>query len=365
LEPGEHGFHIHQFGDMSQGCESMGPHYDPEGVDHGDLDQGHVGDLGNITADDSGTSTVKIVAERVDLTGEQSVVGRGIVVHADKDDLGKGGDAESLKTGNAGDRLACGVITLKETVEEDIDVSPESKIDIERAMKYLDDRQREVLQMRYKHDMTYKAIGQELGVSAGRAEQILKRILRILRHPTKGIMTQPEQDEFIRKDYERRGWEVDEVAEAEELEEITRRNLLKGIGVAGAAAATGAKVDVAKAFSEPKDINRPGYTYYKVEITIPGKGTVEKNFDSYGIKDAESLKQELQQQFGDEYEYKVTKIQNPPAEFDLDPKKVEYMKNLAKKLGSDRNARRAFEQRFPKMGNDEVQAYWRAAMGIR
>jgi len=119
LEPGEHGFHIHQFGDMSEGCESMGPHYNPEGVDHGDLDQGHVGDLGNITADDSGTATVKIVAERVDLTGEQSVVGRGIVVHADPDDLGQGGDAESLKTGNAGDRLACGVITLKETVQEE------------------------------------------------------------------------------------------------------------------------------------------------------------------------------------------------------------------------------------------------------
>ena len=46
--------------------------------------------------------------------GDRSVVGRGIVIHADRDDLGQGGDAESKKTGNAGDRLACGVITLKE-----------------------------------------------------------------------------------------------------------------------------------------------------------------------------------------------------------------------------------------------------------
>jgi len=115
LEPGEHGFHIHEFGDMSKGCESMGGHYNPDGVDHGDLGQGHVGDLGNITADEDGTASFSIQANRVDLIGERSVVGRGIVVHADTDDLGQGGDEESLKTGNAGDRLACGVITLRST----------------------------------------------------------------------------------------------------------------------------------------------------------------------------------------------------------------------------------------------------------
>ena len=113
LEPGEHGFHIHEFGDLSQGCESAGGHYNPDGVDHGDLEQGHVGDLGNITADDSGTANIKIVAKRVDLVGERSIVGRSIVIHKDIDDLGKGGDEESLKTGNAGDRLACGVIVLR------------------------------------------------------------------------------------------------------------------------------------------------------------------------------------------------------------------------------------------------------------
>jgi Cu-Zn family superoxide dismutase len=115
LEPGEHGFHIHEFGDMSKGCESMGGHYNPDGVNHGDLDQGHVGDLGNITADDSGTASFSIEAKRVDLIGERSVIGRGLVVHSDQDDLGQGGDEESLKTGNAGDRIACGVITLRST----------------------------------------------------------------------------------------------------------------------------------------------------------------------------------------------------------------------------------------------------------
>jgi len=115
LEPGEHGFHIHEFGDMSKGCESMGGHYNPDDATHGDLRKGHVGDLGNITADDAGMASFSIQANRVDLIGDRSVVGRGLVVHADQDDLGQGGDEESLKTGNAGDRLACGVITLRAT----------------------------------------------------------------------------------------------------------------------------------------------------------------------------------------------------------------------------------------------------------
>ena len=113
LEPGEHGFHIHEFGDMSKGCESMGGHYNPDGADHGDIDNGHVGDLGNINAGEDGVATINIRAKRIDLLGERSVVGRGVVVHAKQDDLGQGKDAESLKTGNAGDRLACGVITLR------------------------------------------------------------------------------------------------------------------------------------------------------------------------------------------------------------------------------------------------------------
>ena len=115
LTPGKHGFHIHEFGDLSKGCESAGAHYNPDGVEHGSLEQGHVGDLGNIIADKSGTARFQIKAERVELS---DVVGRAIVIHADEDDLGKGGDEESLKTGNAGERVGCGVIRLREVVEE-------------------------------------------------------------------------------------------------------------------------------------------------------------------------------------------------------------------------------------------------------
>ena len=115
LTPGVHGLHIHEYGNLSDGCKSAGGHYNPDSVDHGDINEGHVGDLGNITADEDGTARIEIVAPRVDLIGERSVVGRSFVVHADEDDLGKGGDAESLKTGNAGDRLGCGVIVMMES----------------------------------------------------------------------------------------------------------------------------------------------------------------------------------------------------------------------------------------------------------
>ena len=114
LTPGKHGFHIHEFGDMSDGCKSMGAHYNPDGVDHGDLQQGHVGDLENVVANEDGVAKFSITASRVDLIGDRSVIGRGLVIHEDEDDLGKGGDAESLKTGNAGERLACGIIAVRE-----------------------------------------------------------------------------------------------------------------------------------------------------------------------------------------------------------------------------------------------------------
>ena len=118
LAPGKHGFHIHEYGDLSDGCKSAGGHYNPTNVDHGDLEKGHVGDLGNIVANSNGVANINVTAKRVSLFGEQSVVGRAIVVHQDEDDLGKGGDAESLKTGNAGERLACGVISLAEVQSE-------------------------------------------------------------------------------------------------------------------------------------------------------------------------------------------------------------------------------------------------------
>ena len=115
LTPGDHGFHVHEFADMSKGCESMGAHYNPDGNDHGNEDSGHVGDLGNINAGNDGVAVVKKISKRIDLLGDRSIIGRGLVVHEDPDDLGQGDDAESLKTGNAGKRLACGVIVIRDS----------------------------------------------------------------------------------------------------------------------------------------------------------------------------------------------------------------------------------------------------------
>ncbi|KAG6857150.1 Superoxide dismutase [Cu-Zn] [Tephrocybe sp. NHM501043] len=109
------GFHVHQFGDLSQGCLSAGPHFNPFGKTHGaptDKNR-HVGDLGNIESDSDGSAIFTFEDTQLALNGPLSVVGRAVVVHAGTDDLGQGGDEESLKTGNAGARAACGVIGIR------------------------------------------------------------------------------------------------------------------------------------------------------------------------------------------------------------------------------------------------------------
>lgn len=112
LTPGLHGFHIHRTGNLTEGCKSLCSHYNPFNQTHGgpNDDVRHVGDLGNILADETGVARFKI---RDNLIKIRDVVGRSIVVHKDPDDLGKGGDEESLKTGNAGARVACGIIGIR------------------------------------------------------------------------------------------------------------------------------------------------------------------------------------------------------------------------------------------------------------
>ncbi|KAJ5134567.1 RNA-induced silencing complex nuclease component Tudor-SN [Penicillium atrosanguineum] len=105
----ERAFHVHQFGDNTNGCTSAGPHFNPFGKTHGaptDSER-HVGDLGNFKTDAEGNATGSMQDKLVKLIGAESVLGRTLVVHAGTDDLGRGGTEESKKTGSAGLRPAC------------------------------------------------------------------------------------------------------------------------------------------------------------------------------------------------------------------------------------------------------------------
>lgn len=105
LEPGEHGFHIHQFGDLTKADgTAAGGHYNPAGHEHGAPGKmSHAGDLGNIIADESGVAKIDTKAEGVKL---HMILGRSFVVHAKADDL------KSQPSGAAGPRVGVGVIGI-------------------------------------------------------------------------------------------------------------------------------------------------------------------------------------------------------------------------------------------------------------
>lgn len=109
VTPGKHGFHVHQFGDCSASDgTSAGGHFNPDNTAHG-APAGiprHVGDLGNIEADATGTAHLELVDSLMTFSGPHSIIGRGLIVHAGEDDL------TSQPTGAAGARVACGVIGI-------------------------------------------------------------------------------------------------------------------------------------------------------------------------------------------------------------------------------------------------------------
>ena len=72
----------------------------------------HVGDYGNIESDNNGVILTTFSDKVSKLYGPHGIIGRTIVLHLNQDDLGLGGNDESLKTGNAGSRIACGVIGI-------------------------------------------------------------------------------------------------------------------------------------------------------------------------------------------------------------------------------------------------------------
>jgi Cu-Zn family superoxide dismutase len=110
---GLHGFHVHQCGDMSDKCESMCAHFNPFGKKHGcpGAKERHVGDLGNLKTNAQGIAQYQQIDDMIKLRGTKAnIIGRGLIIHADEDDCGLGGQEDSLTTGHAGKRIACAVI---------------------------------------------------------------------------------------------------------------------------------------------------------------------------------------------------------------------------------------------------------------
>lgn len=109
LSPGAHGFHVHEYGDLTDDAAgaSAGGHFSPRGMEHGrpTAKERHVGDLGNIEADEEGVARVDITDATLRLGGTHSIVGRAVVVHKEADKF-------TQPSGDAGDRVAFGVIGI-------------------------------------------------------------------------------------------------------------------------------------------------------------------------------------------------------------------------------------------------------------
>ncbi|AFO09994.1 SOD [Bombyx mandarina nucleopolyhedrovirus S2] len=115
LPRGLHGFHVHEYGDTSNGCTSAGEHFNPTDEDHGapDAEIRHVGDLGNIKSVGYNSLTeINMMDSVMSLYGPHNIIGRSLVVHTDKDDLGLTDHPLSKTTGNSGGRLGCGIIAI-------------------------------------------------------------------------------------------------------------------------------------------------------------------------------------------------------------------------------------------------------------
>jgi len=113
LSPGQHGIHVHQKADLSApDLASAGGHFNPTKEQHGapGAEHHHLGDFGNITADQNGTANVDLSISGLSLSGPNSIVGHSIIIHGGTDDL------KSQPAGNSGPRVAGGVIESANSV---------------------------------------------------------------------------------------------------------------------------------------------------------------------------------------------------------------------------------------------------------
>lgn len=110
VPPGVHGFHVHEKGDCGDAGNAAGGHFNPTAAAHGapSTDPHHAGDFGNVTADADGKVNTRFTTRSITVgEGASSAVGHAVILHANPDDL------QTQPTGNAGGRIACGVVQMK------------------------------------------------------------------------------------------------------------------------------------------------------------------------------------------------------------------------------------------------------------
>jgi Cu-Zn family superoxide dismutase len=110
VPPGVHGFHIHEKGDCGNNAMNAGGHFNPTGMIHGapDAVSHHAGDFGNVTAEANGEVHTRFTTHSISLKANDTTnaVGHAVVLHANPDDL------TSQPAGNAGPRIACGIVQI-------------------------------------------------------------------------------------------------------------------------------------------------------------------------------------------------------------------------------------------------------------
>lgn len=120
VTPGKHGFHIHENGSCDDAGKAAGGHFNPEGSAHGFLPEhghgkAHPGDMGNIDVGPDGSGTLDLFLPKLNFDKPPyAILGLSVILHEKEDDF-------SQPTGNAGGRIGCGIIAIKEISDESDD----------------------------------------------------------------------------------------------------------------------------------------------------------------------------------------------------------------------------------------------------